>query len=392
MTIDHRRLPCIMPPYILQRLLESDDAEIRRTALATLVSTARLRGERDVRAAAAAPAAASTGGRRTIFDCRTGTNLRLATIARIEGGPAGTDESVARAYDGFGTTRDFYREVFERDSIDGRGMRLHGFVHRGVHYNNDFWDGSQMVFGDGDGRIFTDFTGSLDVIAHELAHGVTEFTAGWQYHNQSGALNEHMSDVVGCMVKQWALKQTAAEADWLIGADVFTPGIGADALRSLRAPGTAFDNELFGKDPQPAHMNDYVHLADTEDDDFGGVHLNSGIPNKAFFLAATAIGGHSWEAAGRIWYAALHASTPEAQFADFAAATHRKAGELFGAAGPEQQAVADAWDAVGVPVGAPPPGADGGSPSIAALAQQMESLTSQMQALAADARALAGRS
>ncbi|MEV4641735.1 M4 family metallopeptidase [Actinoplanes sp. NPDC049548] len=391
MTIDRRRLPCITPPYILQSLLESDDAEIRRAALATLVSTAQLRGQREVRSLLAGVAAAPVSGRRTIFDCRTGIILRFATIARTEGDEAVADDSVNRAYDGFGLTRQFLKDVFERDSIDGRGMRLHGYVHRGLRYNNAFWDGSEMVFGDGDGRVFSDFTGSLDVIAHELAHGVTEFTSGWEYHDQTGALNESMSDVFGSMVKQWALKQSAADADWLIGADVFTPGIEADALRSLKAPGTAFDNELFGKDPQPAHMNDFVELPDTEEGDFGGVHINSGIPNKAFHLVATAIGGNSWDAAGHIWYEALKDSTPLTQFADFAAATHRRAGELCGAGSAEQQAVADAWDAVGVAVSVPAAARGNGNGSIASLSQQLESLTGQVQALAADVQALAGR-
>jgi Zn-dependent metalloprotease len=390
-TVNRHRLTCITPPYILQRLLDSDDAQIRSAALATLVSTAQLRGEREIRSTVAGLAAAPVGGRRTIFNCRTGINLRLATIARTEGGGAIADGSINRAYEGFGMTRDFLREVFERDSIDGRGMRLHGYVHRGVLYNNAFWDGTEMVFGDGDGQVFSDFTGSLDVIAHELAHGITEFTAGWEYHDQSGALNESMSDVFGSMVKQWTLKQSATDADWLIGADVFTPGIGADALRSLSAPGTAFDNQLFGKDPQPAHMRDFAELPDNEEGDFGGVHINSGIPNKAFHLVATAIGGNSWEAAGHIWYEALRDSTPLTQFAEFAGTTQRKAGELFGADGPEQQAVADAWDAVGVLDRTPPAESDDGSAPATALAEQMERLTAQMQALAADVQALAGR-
>ena len=195
-----------------------------------------------------------------------------------------------------GALVEFYRTVFDRNSIDDRGMRLDGFVHRGVRFNNAFWDGQEMVFGDGDGVIFTDFTKSLDVIAHELTHGVTEFTANLDYHNQSGALNESMSDVFGSLVKQWSLDQTADVADWLIGAEVFTPGVQADALRSMKAPGTAYDNEVLGKDPQPDHMDRFVVLPDTDEGDNGGVHINSGIPNKAFQLTAVGIGGFAWEA------------------------------------------------------------------------------------------------
>ena len=156
--------------------------------------------------------------------------------------PPRRTNSVNSAFEGLGRTRDFYRDVLDRDSIDGHGMRLNGYVHFGAGFNNAFWDGSHMVFGDGDGVLFTDFTGSLDVIAHELTHGVTEFTAGLEYHKQPGALNESMSDVFGSLVKQWARKQTADQADWLIGAEIFTPEIDADALRSMKAPGTAYNN------------------------------------------------------------------------------------------------------------------------------------------------------
>src|SRR5262249_55590064 len=156
-------------------------------------------------------------------------------LARSEDGAPSADESVNRAFDGLGKTREFYKTTFDRNSIDGNGMRLDGYVHRGRQYNNAFWDGREMVFGDGDGRLFTDFTKSLDVIGHELTHGVTEFTAGLEYHNQSGALNESISDVFGSLIKQWSLQQTAAQADWLIGAEVFTPGVEADALRSMKS-------------------------------------------------------------------------------------------------------------------------------------------------------------
>src|SRR5207247_1511145 len=111
-----------------------------------------------------------------------------------------------------------------RNSIDDDGMELNGYVHFGQRYNNALWDGQEMIFGDGDGVRFTDFTGSLDVIGHELAHGVTQYTADLEYALQSGALNESMSDVFGSLIKQWSLGQTVDQADWLIGAEIFTPG------------------------------------------------------------------------------------------------------------------------------------------------------------------------
>lgn len=346
-----RPLSCITPPFILTRLLDSDNQAIRQAALSTLLTTAQLRGEREVRGLIAGALATSADGRRSIFDCENGTILPLATLVRSEDDGPTTDDSVNRAFDGFGVTRTFYRDVFQRNSIDGRGMRLQGFVHRGHRYNNAFWDGENMVFGDGDGQVFADFTGSLSVISHELAHGVTEHTANLEYHNQSGALNESMSDVAGAMVQQWHLQQTADQADWLIGAEIFTPHIDADALRSMKAPGTAFDNKLFGKDPQPDHMSRFVEMPDTPDDDNGGVHVNSGIPNKAFYLVATGIGGNSWEAPGHIWYESLKASTATTDFQAFATTTFHKADELYGTGSPQQQAVRTAWDEVGIRVG-----------------------------------------
>ncbi|MEU8843307.1 M4 family metallopeptidase [Streptomyces roseus] len=398
------RLNCIIPPHLLKRLLESEDSEVRQAALDTMLTTARLRGERAVRASFAGPAATATGnGRRTVFDCDHGSLLASAVLARSEDGPAPVDESANRAFDGLGLTRDFYKEVFQRDSIDGHGMRLDGYVHFSEKFNNAFWDGRQMVFGDGDGRMLGDLTRSLDVIAHELTHGVTERTAGLVYHNQSGALNESMSDVFGSLVKQWSLKQLAEEADWLIGADVWTPGIDADALRSMKAPGQAYDNALFGKDPQPDRMSKFVHLPDTEEGDSGGVHFNSGIPNKAFFLAAVGIGGFAWEGAGPIWYESLKASSAETQFQDFADTTFQKAGELFGVGSAEQSAVLAAWQGVEIPIRGVPTGvararslAAGGNggvsrqDGVAALTRQVGELSAKMTRLAKDVAALKG--
>jgi Zn-dependent metalloprotease len=376
MTSALHLLNCITPPHVLRKLLESDELDIREAALSTLLSNARLRGERAVRASFAGAVASPTSGRRTIFDCQNRTYLPSAVLARSEDGPESADNSVNRAFDGLGTTRQFYKDVHGRDSIDDRGMRLDGYVHRGRNYNNAFWDGQQMVFGDGDGRVFTDFTGSLDVIAHELTHGVTEHTAGLEYHTQSGALNEHMSDVFGSLVKQWSDQQSAEEADWLIGSEIFTPGIEADALRSMKAPGTAYDNSLFGKDPQPDHMSEFVDLPDTEEGDNGGVHINSGIPNKAFYLTAVGIGGFAWEAPGHIWYEALKASSARTQFQDFADTTYFKAKELYGARSAEQQAVLAAWREVGIQISGLPAAAvaRAGGDGLAALTPQINAL------------------
>jgi Zn-dependent metalloprotease len=384
--------------------MESKDKDIRQAATNTMLMTAQLRGERVVRASFAA--AVSGNGRRTIYDCQNRTSLSSAVTARSEQGAASSDAAANRGFDGFGATRDFYRTVFDRNSIDDAGMRLDGYVHFDQAYNNAFWDGQRMVFGDGDGEIFTDFTGSLDVIAHELTHGVTDFTAGLEYHNQSGALNESMSDVFGSLVKQWALRQPAAEADWLIGSDIFTPGTDADALRSMKAPGKAYDNPTFGKDPQPDHMSKYVHLPDTPAGDNGGVHINSGIPNKAFFLTAMEIGGFAWEAAGHIWYESLKASGAHTEFQEFADTTYLKAEQLYGTNSDEQRAVLSAWREVGIKVtraaagivrarvragssesAAAPPEED----TFAALTKQLTALSAQVTVLSKEVGALKTR-
>lgn len=185
-----------------------------------------------------------------------------------------------------------------------------------------------MVFGDGDGIIFTGFTGATDVIGHELTHGVTGSEANLTYQGQSGALNESISDVFGVMVKQYKLGQTAAQAEWLIGAGILAKGIKGVALRSMKAPGSAYDDPKLGKDPQPADMAHYVKTAE----DNGGVHINSGIPNHAFYLIATALDGHSWEKVGQIWYDTLTDQNlkANASFATFANTTIRHAGARYG--------------------------------------------------------------
>src|SRR5262249_47058757 len=199
---------------------------------------------------------------------------------------------------------------------------------------------------------FNRFTISIDVIGHELTHGVTQNTSALEYHDQPGALNESFSDVFGSMVKQYSKNQTAAAADWLIGEGLLTDQVKSGdpshpaALRSMLKPGTGFNDPNLGKDPQPANMSGYVQ---TQDDN-GGVHTNSGIPNKAFAVAAVNIGGKSWEGAGQIWYRTLLRLQSEAQFQDCADLTYQIAGEdPFG--DDFQKAVQDAWSQVGIRVG-----------------------------------------
>jgi Zn-dependent metalloprotease len=284
---------------------------------------------------------------RTISDAKHTENLPGQTV-RTEGQAAVSDVAVNQAYDGLGDTFSFYLDAYQRNSIDNAGLPLKASVHYGQDYDNAFWDGEQMVFGDGDNTIFVGFTGCLDVIGHELTHGVTGSEANLTYQGQAGALNESISDVFGSLVKQYKLKQTADQADWLIGAGLLAPGIHGVALRSMKAPGTAYNDPTLGKDPQPADMAHYVKT--TQDN--GGVHTNSGIPNHAFYLVATNIGGQAWVKAGQIWYDTLldKRLKQNANFSTFANLTILNAGHRYGSNSAERKAVADAWRQVGVKV------------------------------------------
>jgi Thermolysin metallopeptidase, alpha-helical domain/Thermolysin metallopeptidase, catalytic domain len=352
----------IVPPHLIEHLAGHCEGEQAAAAQISLRMDGRIRATRSGRSAAGsagrpdglaataadtatrpAAAPAALGPTRTISDAGSSTDLP-GDVVRGEGaGPVG-DPAADEAYDGLGATWRLYQEVYGRDSLDGGGLPLDATVHYGAGYDNAFWNGERMVFGDGDGVTFQRFTVAVDVIGHELTHGLTELTAGLVYQGQSGALNESVSDVFGSLVKQRSLGQDAATADWLIGAGLFTDAVRGEALRSMKAPGTAYDDPTLGKDPQPATMADYVETTD----DNGGVHINSGIPNHAFYLAATAIGGNAWDGPGRIWYDVLTGGSlaPSTDFAGFAAATIEAAGRLFAAS--SARAVADAWQRVGV--------------------------------------------
>lgn len=336
---------CILPPHVLKEISKNGNDDQKAWALQTLTVTENLRGRREALgtlATAGLPAASEK--RRTIYTANNGQSLP-GTVVRREGDPPTNDPAINEAYEGSGATYDFYQKIYERNSIDDRGMPLNSTVHYGKNYDNAFWNGSQMVYGDGDGEIFGRFTQSLDVIGHELTHGVTEHEAGLVYFDQPGALNESFSDVFGSLVKQYAAGQTADQADWLIGAGLLTSKVKGVALRSMKAPGTAYDDPVLGKDPQPDHMDNLYRGGD----DNGGVHINSGIPNRVFYLVAMELGGHAWEKAGKIWYLTLKDELRNrATFRVAAKATIRVAEELYGDNSKESKAVQHAWEKVGV--------------------------------------------
>ncbi len=309
----------------------------------TLQIDAALRSRRT----AAAPAPAVTGDEPfSVFTADNGTDLP-GRLVRAAGDPESADQATDEAYVGVEASLALFSEVFGRSSYDDKGAPVIATVHYEQDYDNAFWDGTQLVFGDGDGRVFDRFTKPVDVLGHELSHAVTQFSANLTYQGQSGALNESVSDVFGSCLKQRLLAQTVDQADWLIGEGIFLPSINGKALRSMAAPGTAYDDPTIGKDPQVATMADFV---DTTEDN-GGVHTNSGIPNKAFHLAATGIGGSSWEGAGKIWYAALTSGIgADTDFAGFAAATVAAARDVSDQAA---EVVRSAWAEVGVDGSAP---------------------------------------
>ena len=215
----------------------------------------------------------------------------------------------------------------------------------GIDFDNAFWDGERLVLGDGDGEIFGRFSASLEVVAHELSHALTQ-EAGLGFNGEQGALNESIADVLGLMVKQYALRKSVDEADWLIAEKLLLPDVPGQALRSMRAPGTAYDDPRIGRDTQVSRMSRYVG----NERGYANVYINSGIPDHAFYLLATSLGGYAWEKAGVIWYRALtsEAITPTMSSQSFAGLTleiaRRDNADDPSVAG----AVEAAWRSVGV--------------------------------------------
>jgi Zn-dependent metalloprotease len=345
---------------MLRSMYSNTSGTSRQNALASIVGSARMRGRRQAGLALPTPGTETGEGRkfRRVFTAQDSASLP-GTLVMQEGDQPSTDTAVNEAYDGAGLTYDLFWQAYHRDSLDGNGLGLDSTVHYQQRYENAFWDGRQMVYGDGDRELFNRFTLAVDVIGHELSHGVMQYTSNLNYRGESGALSESFSDVFGSMVKQRQRRQTAAAADWLVGEGIFTSRVGGVALRSLKEPGTAYDDPTLGKDPQPAHMRDFVVTLE----DSGGVHINSGIPNHAFFLTAVALGGYAWERAGRIWYLAVRDRfKADTDFKSAADLTHQVAEELYGVDSPEAEAVRYGWQGVGITIGGraqPRPSPDG---------------------------------
>ncbi len=351
---------CITPPHMLREIVLNGSSEQRELALRSITISEQFRGQRGAMTkdflAIMKPVSAGAK-QRIVYNAKNGSQLP-GTPVRNEGDPATGDAAVDEAYDGSGITYDLFYDVYGRNSIDNNGMRLDSTVHYQKGYDNAFWNGQQMVYGDGDEdlpesqRLFNRFTAALDVIGHELTHGVTQFEAGLVYWEQPGALNESMSDVFGSLVKQYQRQETASQANWIIGEGLFTSNVNGVGIRSMKEPGTAYDDPVLGKDPQPGHMDDYVKTIE----DNGGVHINSGIPNRAFYVTAVEIGGYAWEKAGQIWYKTLTEKlSARSNFQQAADLTFEAAGEIYGTGSLEQNAVRTGWAEVGIAIGGDAP-------------------------------------
>lgn len=352
---------CVIPPYIYDKLAGSADNNISKIAVNTKFRNFRFRSDREFFKNTSAAEKAALGiisqkverqsPKLEVFNCNHLTSLSTASLIwKDSDTKLPEDEDAKNVINAGNDTWHFYYDLFGRNSMDNLGMIIQQYIHYDQNYDNAFWDGRRMIYGDGDQKIFGTFTGDIDIIGHELTHGVTQYEINLDYHQQAGALNESFSDIFGIMIKQRALNHDVKQADWLIGENVL---LGDQyALRSMKAPGTAYKNHPdLGDDPQPATMDDFAELPDTANGDWGGVHYNSGIPNYAFYVAAYNMGGFAWEKAGKIWYGALtdKANLKEnATFSDLKKVTINIATELFGAESLEVKAVKDGWTAAKV--------------------------------------------
>lgn len=237
---------------------------------------------------------------------------------------------------------EYFLNEHGRNSLDDEGMEITSYVHYGNNYNNAFWNGRWMTYGDGDGEFFISLSAALDVTAHEMTHGIISHTANLVYRDQPGALNESFADVFGAIID---------EKDWEIGEDIMAPAAIAEGnwrLRSLSDPNSVVvtnpQRAAYGSGVYPAHMDEYYHMPRNVDN--GGVHVNSSIPNHAAYLIGQEIGR---EKLGQIYYRALTVYlTPYSEFSDARQAIVQSAIDIYGEGSAEEAAVHAGFDAVGI--------------------------------------------
>lgn len=388
----HNPLSCFIPPHVLENLAASEDPLVRsvaqnylQTILDALTVSAETRQLRQFFATGVlqqgaflgfvgTPAVGAQGTKnRAVYDLRGRTFPRPGELpVRKEGDNDDTgDPAIDEAYASSGTTFDFYKEELGRNSIDDADMPLTSFVHYGRRVPNAFWNGEQMMYGDGDNIIFSRFTKALDVSGHELTHGVVQYTANLVYQDQPGALNEHFADVFGEIVQHWSNRNNASRPEfsdpwslskeeqetkgiWYMGGDIILPTVGVKGIRTFTEDRAYVNNRFLGTDPQPKHIANIY----TGERDNGGVHINSGIPNHAFFVIARELKEPIWKKVAQIWYKTLNhpdlaafKDDPEQQlknvtFEFVANITLKVATADYGVT--EQRAVRKGWQAVGI--------------------------------------------
>ncbi|MCL6661770.1 M4 family metallopeptidase [Paenibacillus amylolyticus] len=332
-----------IPRYVLKQMAERGNKEAEKTLIQMIKIEEKVEKEKKNTQVTNLLHSGNVA-ERLIYDSENTDEFKRKLI-RKEGDPPVHDEVVNITYDFCGKTLDYFKNKLQRNSINNLGMDVIANVHYfNGELNNAFYfsELGQLAFGDGDGTSFKNFARSIDVVAHEMAHGITHFVNDLHYARESGALNEHFSDVIGTAVKQFVKNQTAETADWLIGDEIVGPGWRGKALRSMKAPGTAYD-----EDKQVAHFDDFDPTLPLEDDN-GGVHYYSGIPNKAFFLTATKIGT---DKAAFLWYTAWPNIHSNATFKDALGAILKSAETLVHRGELPQETVSvvkNAFEEVGV--------------------------------------------
>jgi len=331
----------IVPPDVLRKFARDPalDAATRQKLQDTYLETERLRGLREAHRVAAlrdpqrfrAELVAHVPAQH-LFDCKQRKSLPGKPVTSPSGGFKTTFDTTAKVVE-------FYKTVLGRNSIDNKGQDVVSSLHYASHYDNAFWNGQQMVYGDGDGQLFTEMYLSPDVIGHELTHGVTQNQSALRYEGESGALNESISDVFGTVFNQWLNQWAVTEArGWLVGAGIMAPAAqakGYTCLRDMVAP-----SAKHCLSPQPEQYSQIDPTAD--------VHDNSGVPNKAFALFARALGGQSWQTAIKVWYDTCtnRQLRSDATFKEFATLTLASATKLGGAGAADK--CHSAWGSVGV--------------------------------------------
>jgi Zn-dependent metalloprotease len=336
----------IIPRDVLEKVASDPElsTEVRKHSEYTARISSQIRRLRDQAVsltsvtsltAAVAPIAAAPAV--TVYDCKHSQTLPGVPVPNPG---SSADKTAGRTFKETTAVADFYKKVFNRNSIDNAGMTMMSSIHFGVNFNNAMWNGSQMLYGDGDNQIFIDFTNGNDVIGHELTHGVTQHTLQLVYSGDAGGLNESLSDCFGSMFRQWEANQDVTTADWLIGRDIMGPvskGKGFTCLRDMANPAAAHCLA-----PQPTKYSQLTPGMDP--------HYTSGPPNLAFHLASKKVGGHSWEKVGQIWYRAMTAfgPSPNLKMKPFADHTRQLATQMFPAAPTVAAAIDQAWKQVGL--------------------------------------------